>query len=70
MKERKAKEVMMDWDNAIKECPSNKDGKCNILPGQKTCEENVADCKCAIVKLREHMEDAMNLPKTSQDEEK
>ncbi len=42
----------MDWDKAIKECPSNKDGKCTVVFGEKPCEDNVSNGKCPIKQLQ------------------
>jgi hypothetical protein len=56
----------MDWENAIKQCPSNKNGICNVLPGGKSCNDNVESGKCAISRLRGKMEDAMHLAKVPQ----
>ena len=41
----------MDWNKAIKECPSNIDGKCQVLPNDTTCADNVAKEKCPIKQL-------------------
>ena len=42
----------MDWDKAIKECPSNKDGKCIVLLGESSCKDNISTSKCPIVQLK------------------
>ncbi len=42
----------MDWNQAIKECPSNVDGKCRISPNNKACSDNVSSGKCPIKQLQ------------------
>lgn len=42
----------MNWNQAIKECPSNVDGKCQVLPNNKACSDNVSNGKCPIKQLQ------------------
>lgn len=43
----------MDWVKSVNECPSNKDGKCVVMPGDKTCGEHVENGTCPIARLKE-----------------
>lgn len=41
----------MDWDKAIKECPSCTKGVCTVLYGNKRCSDAVTSGKCPIKQL-------------------
>ena len=41
----------MDWNKAIKECPSNNCGKCQALSNDKSCKDNITKGICPIKKL-------------------
>ena len=43
----------MDWNQAIKDCPSNIDGKCQVLPNNRVCTDNISNGKCPIKQLQE-----------------
>lgn len=41
----------MDWDKAIKECPSNVKGICAVLHENECCSDAVTSEKCPIKQL-------------------
>lgn len=41
----------MNWDKAIKECPSNVNNKCVVLQGNKCCSDAVISEECPIKQL-------------------
>lgn len=50
----------IDWDKAIKECPSNYGGICAVIYGEKPCEVNVIKGKCPIVQLQQKVDETEN----------
>lgn len=41
----------MEWNETIKECPSNINGKCVISPENDPCENHISEGKCPIKQL-------------------
>ncbi len=52
----------MDWNKAIKECPSCINGVCTVLQGNKRCTDVVTSGKCPIKQLENKFDHKGKLP--------